>query len=572
MTHEIDSIQLDNNKMYGLDNVPEIALEIKNENINDITQKMRKLLYRLKRFDCVYEIAEFRRFIHLCYKVIKSPIKPSFYNIRQKVNGLWKTISHSYFLEILSELIYERECEENQILNDIYRNYSTLSNIIEYSSDYPNIKNEDINCLKPYHSIKFVDDWYSNNKKGKLIIGINDADERRVISKKIIEIDDKILEQVEVRLIRNLPYLSIDRSKYELLLFQPLGKKYFSEYFKGYSQIHLILYQNEIKLANDNIKLFKRIMSGENIQTYKYLDKLFEKTGLYSINDDISNVIKKNIVRISNKTTEEPGNYKEHEKGSIESTIEKIISDNSDIYKPLKENIEHEDFIEKISTYDKREEEKIGNKETINLHLLYINTDEERDVSILENRKVIQISKSGIRNVPVKTLKVGDRAIILNPLSRKEFIENIIELFSQDKDIDSDYLNLWSDELKNFMEKKDLKKTDVFKIYNSYAHLVNANEKTYPTILNWLRGDTIAPEGEKDLLAIGKMTGCSELIENYKLIYHDAEKIWALHLRIGRLLNSVVKETMEGYVSGKSNSYEKQIIIDWVQKGLCEVL
>jgi len=166
-----------------------------------------------------------------------------------------------------------------------------------------------------------------------------------------------------------------------------------------------------------------------------------------------------------------------------------------------------------------------------------------------------------------RNLKPGFHVVILDNDERKTLLDLIIEIFDLEQTVDKYLIGLWKERLIKFIEEYDLSYADFYRLYKG-----SGGEREYQTVLNWAKGNVIAPERPNDLFAIGKILQDVEIIEDYQLIDREVSKVRSIHRNIGKKLRKIIREMMKGGVDTTKLGYEEYALYERVEKGFYEVV
>ena len=126
----------------------------------------------------------------------------------------------------------------------------------------------------------------------------------------------------------------------------------------------------------------------------------------------------------------------------------------------------------------------------------------------------------------------------------------------------------------DFIEKDNLSIKQFYNLYSNYCNKTGRKCRTYGTILNWVRGYTIAPSNQEDIKILAEMFKDNYLLENYQYVENEASKLRNFNILMGRRLSSLIKSIIKNADSIDYSllSLEERRIYDRVGSYIYEVI
>jgi hypothetical protein len=166
-----------------------------------------------------------------------------------------------------------------------------------------------------------------------------------------------------------------------------------------------------------------------------------------------------------------------------------------------------------------------------------------------------------------RNLKQGVHVVLLDNDEKKTLLDLIIEIFDLEQRVDKYLISLWKERLMKFIEEYESSYADFYRLYKR-----RGGRREYQTVLNWVKGNVIAPEDQTDLFIIGKILEDAEIIADYQLIDREVGKLRGIHRNIGRKLRKIIREMMKGEVDTTKLSYEEYALYERIENGFYEVI
>jgi hypothetical protein len=146
-------------------------------------------------------------------------------------------------------------------------------------------------------------------------------------------------------------------------------------------------------------------------------------------------------------------------------------------------------------------------------------------------------------------LETGGVVVIIDDDERKTLLDLVIELYDLDEPVDAELIAGWKNILAKYVAGTGENKKGIYDEYvQAYKSGAFARHppRTYATVCTWLRGEVIAPEDSDDLVALAKVVGSTDLAIGAESIVAEADKVRALHVKVGLKLRSIIRALLEG--------------------------
>lgn len=491
-------------------------------------------------------------------------------------SGEWRTLGLDHYLDLALQRVSDmREGGTKNRTAPFLREFKTLVDELNKTAQFGNIGRWERKG-KPWRVLEFVSDWSHQNEDRTLIVAVGDYEERRLLSN---DIRERIRpESVEVRLIDNLAMSIVFPRDKDLLLPFPLSTKNFSEYLKPYNQIYVMVYDgHQAELAREHVELVQQADLESELLSINHLSRTFQSMGLNPEKHPFYNTILKKeetAERILPDIQLEPETLEEREEDvdPLERRILKLLERHEEF--PLsKEDNDWEEDYESIDVPVEDEEDIAGEK--VVLRLRSIDTDRIKELSIRPHKSIIALEGEGpgskILELAAEDLRKGMVVVIPFGETRRDMTDIVVELFSEDKDIDTELLSYWKERLCDFRSQNRMSYRGLYNAYRNLAEEEGLVPRKYMTVLYWTKEWRIAPQRTEDLVVIGRMVEDSFLVENAENTSEDAQKMRSLRSWIGQLMNKVIREVLVEGSAVRERSYEEATLANMVKQSLFEV-
>lgn len=528
---------------YHLDKVRAVLSRIDENKI-----KNKKLYYTVKR---------------LLYKLPNLVINPSKY--KEPYGDDFIRWGH-YTIPQLLGMLRERIPKENKdnivfledMISEIYCVYSELKECKRYGEEktYSRI-------AKDYKILEIIDKAYNEKNGNKIVIATQSAFERNILEGNM---NDLYLKNgFEIGTIHQINMSAFDYSKTTLVLPGWIYMRYLSTLLQPFKKITIMAYEGEnYRIVKEQIDLFYTYSIEQEEILMAYLEEVYNFLGIpkdvvfidylrrkeQSVNEEVQTYPEGKdrdaelLDRLREIVETEPRykHYKKYEDEIVE--VEGIIS----------ELDKKETEIEKIGTFYEVFLRKTGEAQTIRKLL-----PAEKTYIYVENGKIHEGSP--------RNLKQGVHVVLLDNDEKKTLLDLIIEIFNLEQRVDKYLISLWKERLMKFIEEYESSYADFYRLYKR-----RGGRREYQTVLNWVKGNVIAPEDQTDLFIIGKILEDAEIIADYQLIDREVGKLRGIHRNIGRKLRKIIREMMKGEVDTTKLSYEEYALYERIENGFYEVI
>ena len=526
----IKNYNLDNKNTYIFNSDMEVVEPLKNGNIDFYLYQSNNIIKNID-FDSIknkyfYNYAKKLIF----FTLMDLSINPYYFYTYNKYLGT--SISVPQFINLYLNNL-NVETEENQsyirdLLSNLYELYLEF-----YESKAFKVKDTFEREAKDYKLLEIAtnkEKYFQN--ENDLIIGTYEKNEvgtlRRIL---------KDTEGVEVLYLENLYSRDIEFSKYNLLLSGVLPP-YFSSILKiNFKKVLILAYEgnnyNMIKqqidaVLNPNIENEKIAMD--------YFEELCDYIGLKK--DWLFSDFNKRYEEFKNNSSE---NNEDEEEGSDEEFPTTDIYDlNKNYSNYVRGRKKADSYLDSYSSTNYQYDDY----ETISFRLKNLEFNETSIKKLIKNKKYLKFeSYENIENaVEAKPSMINDNDYIIVLDENRSFLDLYIEVFDEVDDIDRDLLNYWRDLLADHIYDNKLSYRAFHNIYKDYCIKTNQNYKSYNSIRLWARGFVIAPDNPEDLKILAEIFSDDYLLENYKYVYEEANKLRNFNITMGRRLSFLIKE------------------------------
>ena len=528
---------------YHLDKVRGVLSRIDENKI-----KNKKLYYTVKS---------------LLYKLPNLVITPSKY--KEPYGDDFVRWGH-YTISQLLGMLRERIPEENKdniafledMISEIYCIYSELKECKRYGEEktYSRI-------AKDYKILEIIDKAYNKKNGNKIVIATQSAFERNILEGNT---NDLYLNNgFEIGTIHQINMSAFDYSKTTLVLPGWIYMRYLSTLLQPFKKITIMAYEGEnYKIVKEQIDLFYTYSIEQEEILMAYLEEV------YNFLDIPKDVLFMDYLRRKEQSVnEEVQTYPEGRDKDAEllDRLREIV-ETEPRYKHYKKYEDEIVEVEgKISELDKKETEieKIGTFYEVFLR----KTGEAQTIRKLlpAEKTYIYVKNGKIQEGSPKNLKRGFHVVLLDNDEKKTLLDLIIEIFDLEQRVDKYLIGLWKERLMKFIEDYDSSYADFHRLYKR-----RGGGRDYQTVLNWAKGNVIAPEDSSDLLIIGNILEDAEITEDYQLIDREVGKLRGIHRNIGRRLRKIIREMMKGGVGTTKLSYEEYALYERIENGFYEVV
>lgn len=529
---------------YHLRNAKEVLSKIDENRI-----KNKKLYYTVKS---------------LLYMLPNLIINPSKYKKLYEDDFVgWRYYTVPQLLEMLREHIHE-ENEDNivfleDLISEIYCVYAELKECRRYGGEktYSRI-------AKDYQILKTIGN--AQNGGNTIVIATQSPFERRILEDDISGLHlENGLEIGTVHQV-NLSTKELDYSKATLVLPGPVRMKYMSVLLRPYEKITVLAYEGEnYNRAKEQIDLFYTYSIEQEETLMAYLEEVYN---FLDVPRDalFKDYLKRREQSVNEEVRTHPGD-KDKETELLDRLREIVeIEPQYNHYKKYEDEIAE---VEGIITELEKKETEIERRKAGTFYEVVLRRIGETQIKKLLPAETTYIYEENgeIQEGTPRNLKSGFHVVILDNDERKTLLDVIIEIFDLEETVDKYLIGLWKERLIKFIEEYDLSYADFYRRYKRIG-----GKREYQTVLNWAKGNVIAPEKTNDLFIIGKILEDAEIIEDYQVIDREVSKLRNRHRNIGRKVRKIVKEMLKGRIDATTLSYEEYALYERIEKGFYEII
>lgn len=558
----IKNYNLDDKNTYNFNTDISIIEPLKNGNIDFFLYQANNVI---KNID--YNSIKNKYFYNFAKKLIfftliDLSINPYYFYSYNKYLGT--SISITQFIRLYSNNLND-ESEENQsyisvLLSILYELYLEF-----YESKAFNVEDTFERVSKDYKilEIAFNKEKYYQNEND-LIIGTYEKNEVGTLRKLLKEKDG-----IEVLYLDNLYSRDIDFSKYNLLLSGVLPP-YFSSILKiNFKKILILAYEgNNYNIIQHQVDaVLNPDIENEKI-AMEYFEELcdyigLEKDWLFLDFNKRYQEFKNNSKEISNPDEEESGD---------ELPTTDIYDLNKNYSNYVRGRKKADSYLDNYSSTNYQYDDY----ETISFRLRNLEFNETSIKKLIKNKKYLKFeSYDDIENaaeVKPSMINKNDYLIVLE--DNRSFLDLYIEVFNEVDDIDRGLLNYWKDLLADYIYDNDLSYRAFHNIYKDYCIKTNQNYKSYNAIRLWARGFVIAPDNPEDLKILAEIFSDDYLLENYKYVYEEANKLRSFNITMGRRLSFLIKEIIHNAdsIDYVHLSFQERRIYDRIKNSVYQVV
>jgi len=475
----------------------------------------------------------------------------------------WRYYTIPHLLEMLRERIHE-ENEDNivfleDLISEIYCVYAELKECRRYGEEKTYSR-----VAKDYQIFKTIGN--AQNGGDTIVIATQSPFERRILEDDISGLHlENGLEIGTVHQV-NLSTKELDYSKATLVLPGPVRMKYMSVLLRPYERITVLAYEGEnYNRAKEQIDLFYTYSIEHEENLMAYLEEVYNFLGVPR--DDLFKDFLKRREQSVNEEVKTHQEDKDKETELLDRLREIVETEPYKHYKKYEDEIAE---VEGIITELEKKEAEIARSKTGTFYEVFLGGMGETQMirKLLPAEKTYIYEENGkIQEGSPRNFKPGFHVVILDNDERKTLLDLIIEIFDLEQSVDKYLIGLWKERLIKFIEEYDLSYADFYRLYKG-----SGGKREYQTVLNWAKGNVIAPEKTNDLLIIGKILEDAEIIEDYQVMDREVSKLRNRHRNIGRKVRKIIKEMLKGGVDTTKLSYEEYALYDKIEKGFYEVV
>ena len=557
----LNNYNLDNSNIYNFNyNIEIVEPLLENGNLDLFLYQSNKIIKNIN-FNTLKNKYYFDRLFNLFDSLANLTINPDNFIFFDK--NISSNISVTHFLSLFMNNLWRESKKNNfyleKLLSTFYTYYLELSETKPYGIDYSFDR-----IAKDYRLLEIInnrEEFFGNDKK--IIIGTYHRTEPRIINDSL-----KHIENVEAFYLGNLLRNNVDFSDYDLLLPGVLPPYFFSILKFNFNKILILSYKglnyNRLKyqidlVLNPSIR-DEKISMGYLKELYDFLGESYD--GIFS---DFENRYKDFLIKSENAYEEQD------EKEDKKLTIKDLYDLESNYKGYVKSRNKIDSNLKNYSNFSSN-----LNNEKIKFRLFNLLNQEEVQKELIKNKKYLKFESYDKLNnaIEVKPSLLYDNEYVIVLDDNKSFLEIYLDAFNEDDFIDRELINYWKDILVDFIEKDNLSIKQFYNLYSNYCNKTGRKCRTYGTILNWVRGYTIAPSNQEDIKILAEMFEDDYLLENYQYVEDEASKLRNFNILMGRRLSSLIKSIIRNADSIDYSllSLEERRIYDRVGSYIYEVI
>lgn len=502
----------------------------------------------------------------LFYSFLDLSVSPLGYKVKYCVkNGDCKHLRLTHFLDIFKKNLYkENDSSTQSLLNDFIDCLMSITFELGKSRHYGE-KNSFNRIGKEYKILDIANNkkkYFGNDKD--VIICCYNSGEVALLNEKLIEFN------ISGVIVKNIHWLHksllSNKEDYNLLLPGAVPLRYFSELFMPYDTILIVSYEGycyeKISKQIESIEYINKADDQFRIESFKEMYTFLD----YDDDTGFIESIDKNI-EISTDID------KEFDDESFDEDYISIMI--KDIFKSSKfnEDFEISEKIEKEIEKDNREsietEENSGIK-SIKFKLKNVETGNivYKRLPLNKSYNYLNDKSEFLEGFP-KLIKEGNFLIFVDGNDKKRLLDVIVEIYDLDMAVDKNSIEYWKNKVMDFFIVNNFNYSSFNKKFNEIG-----GDKTIPATSSWVKGEVIGPQNPNDLFLLGKLIGDELLMENYRFMFQEIEKIRTIHRLTGKRVNAIVKSIVNGKdsIDHTKLGYTGQLFYDKVKQGIYEVI
>lgn len=446
----------------------------------------------------------------------------------------------------------------DSLISEIYAIYFELSQVDRFSE-----KGVYTRIAKDYKILEIAENI--NFKEDDVIFATYSPNEKTILAE---DFKKNNLNSIEIEDINWLSQKDFDRTQTTLILPGPLPPKNLVELFLPYKEIIFLAYEG---VNYEKIKVQIELINNYSFESEKLSMQYMEE--IY----DLLNVNKNNA--FFNDFNLRKKKYYDNQKISPDTILNEknpfeIVKNQLFKKAPFSnkyyEQIEHvEKMINSINQEDLEKDMDEGEYIEVNLKNLSDNKQYIKKLPVIKTYLTLKSRGSQIKEITPQNLRSGNYVVILDNDEKKTLLQLIIDLFGLEEDINKLIVEYWKNALAKYFNGNKLTYKS---IYDQYEDL--GGQKDYQTIRSWIKGEVLGPDNPIDLLYIGKILKDDIIIENYKLMMNEINKVRSIHRTNGRKLMQTIKSIIfEGDRLQPHNlNYEESLFYETVENGIYEVI
>jgi len=524
--------------------------------INEDRIKNKKLYYLVKSF---------------LFKLPNLAINPSKYKELYSDDFVnWRYYTIPQMLQMFRDRLSE-ENEDNIIyleglISEVYSIYLELKECRRYKEEetYSRI-------AKDYKILEMIEEVCKHNCN-EIVVATYSPFERNILEGDVngLQLENGFKIETIAQINRSI----FDVSEKTLVLPGPVRMKYLSVLLQPYKKIIVLAYEGEnYNLAKGQIDLFYKYSIEREENLMSYLEEIYNFIGIPK-----DSLFKSYYERKKRNKLESVDDEKTTPVGGLEKNETDFLNRIKDIIKIEPRYIHYKEYDDEITKLENILAELDKKPHMIEKYI----TSAFYEVSLRKVgetqiiKKLLPVEKTYIylekkdgkvhEGTPIN-LKPGFYVIILDNDERKTLLDLIVEIFGLKQSVDKHLIELWKERLIKFINMYNLSYQELYKLY-----IKNKGKRKYHTVLNWTKGNVLAPDDPVDIQIIGKILKDEEIIENYEIIYREANKLRNIHRIVGRKLRKIIKEVLRGELDPTKLNYEEYAIYEKIESGFYEVV
>ncbi len=507
----------------------------------------------------------FFRVLGLLYRFHSMAVNPGKYKESYGDNHIkWRHYSVQQLLGMLKSRLDDEDKENrtllSRLISEIHCLYLELKECMRFGED--NTYSRVAKDFRIMELLKGEPSILTNG--GSIVLATYSPFERNVVLRELDKIGAN--DGFDVKTIGQINKSLRPKSGITLVLPGPLRLKYFSELLQPYERILILAYSgSNHDLVEDQIDLFSTYTLEQEKDSMIYLGEVYDfldvpKDGIFK--DHWERLEAFEAKRQSEIPDGQLGEVLVDPKPLAERLKEITAVDHRE-YREHEEAIEHiemriaeadEDEIVDVrfATYYETTLRKVKSELTITKTL-----PAEKTYLYLEQ------SEGKIFEGTPRNFRKGYTILILDNDERKTILGLIIDILDLEEDVDTILVESWKKRLAEYIELDDLTFAEVYESY-----VAKGGRRHRMTVMNWAKGNVLAPEDSQDLLILGMIMGDEQIIEDYDIIDREVQSLRVIHQTTGRKIRRMAKEILKGELDTSKLSYEEFLLYEKIKDGL----
>ena len=160
-------------------------------------------------------------------------------------------------------------------------------------------------------------------------------------------------------------------------------------------------------------------------------------------------------------------------------------------------------------------------------------------------------------------LKEGQRIIFIDKDERVSIVQLAAEISNLDDQVNWRLIEGWTQHLAAYYEKNFTTAKEFHNIYKKYVDdCCNGRDaRTYATFLTWIRGEVNYTRSPEDVEYLGKIMNDPFLIENYRAIHEQGQKLQDAHRKLSASLGKIIRQELHNDIEVEKLSLSERELI-----------